>query len=119
MGRKADSISLSLRLVEETSTTIVGEDAEGDRRTFQKADLQSCVVSRRFESVSVVLARKTFKAIKPMRVESAPNAGRTIRKKRRCLNCRHEFKAHPSSFICDPCKKMTSWRMGGDYSLVG
>jgi hypothetical protein len=118
MGRKAETFSLSLRLIEETSTTVIGEDESGDRRLFQKADLQSCIVSRRFESVSIVIEWRKLKKIKPMNMDVSPASEKpVVLKKRRCLNCRHEFDAHPSIFICEPCKRATSWRMGGDYSV--
>jgi hypothetical protein len=119
MGRRADTVSLSLRLIQETTCAVVGEDAEGDRRKFDKRDLLSCVVSRKLESVSVVIEKRKLKKIRMLRGDFSPMAEKAVvLKNRRCLNCRHPFKAHPSTFICTPCKKTVSWRMGGDYSLM-
>jgi hypothetical protein len=116
MRRKA-TVSLFLRLISEDVTTVIGEDADGDRRCFQKADLHSCIVNRRYESVSVVMDWSVFKKMKPMKADFSPNS-EIVLKRRKCLNCRSEFEAHPSIFICDPCKSTVHWRAGGEYSLA-
>jgi hypothetical protein len=115
---KSKSLSLSLRLIDETPTTVTGEDEFGECRVFQKADLHSCIVSRKYESVSLVIEWQKLKATKRFTLDCSPESEKAVvKKERRCLNCRHTFMAHPSSYICDPCKNTVGWRMGGEYSL--
>lgn len=119
MTRGGGTVSLSLRLVREDETTIIGEDAEGDRRIFCKSDLRSCIVSRRFESVSIVVEKVKLRQAKVQKADISPTCEKGIKKKKRkCLTCRHPFMAHPSTFVCPPCKKTSAWRTGSDYSLA-
>lgn len=119
MTRYGGVVSLSLRLVDEDAAIVVGEDAEGDRRKFRKSDLKSCIVSRKLESVSVVMDRAKFRKLRVEKADIAPAAEQVVvKKKRKCLSCRHEFQAHPAIFVCPPCKKTNNWRTGSDYSLA-
>lgn len=119
MRRKAGSVSLYLRLVMEDQSTIVGEDAAGDRRIFRRADLRSCIFSRKMEAVSIVIEREKLRHIKIEKNEASLSAEMPVVKvERRCLTCRHKFHAHPSTFICPPCKKTSIWHSGPDYSVA-
>ncbi len=115
---KTDTVRLHLCFIRENDTFIIGEDSDGNRRSFRKQDV-SFVVNRKQDSVQVIVDRKRLDRIKARRSEKAPTAEMAkTKKERKCLNCKHPFMADAVTFICTPCKRTQNWKSGGDYSLV-
>lgn len=98
-------VNLSLLLVDETPTMIIGDDEMGDRRAFPRDQLKTCVINRRFEAVSVVMRYDDYRRLPKLKADVSPESDAAVPKiKRNCLTCNHLFDAHPAHRICGPCK---------------
>lgn len=112
-------LKLCLRLISDDKETLVGEDASGTRRQFQKKDLKSIIFDRANEAVDVSVTPKALATAKKITVDISPEAELGIKRiERPCMSCKHPFMAHPSIHVCTPCKQTSVWGSGGDYSVA-
>jgi hypothetical protein len=96
-----------LRLIEETSDSIVGEDTSAVAYRFLKKGVRSYVLNRRFEEVVVRYTSGQLVKLETNPSESlSPMQETALRSVQRdCLICGHTFKALPQMRVCNPCKE--------------
>jgi hypothetical protein len=108
----AEMITVELAFVKDAPTYVEGRDKKGFSRAFEKSTHEYRIHGDKlFVEVDKRLWERRMARTPVVKPARQAAKGKVERK---CLICKHPFKAEPQMRICAPCKKTASWQSGND-----